>query len=63
MRSPEYQCDMKMCTKEGVVYGQCIEHAPESWLREVLDEEPPILDEEQSEKARERLQEEYDELE
>ena len=51
----EYQCDMPTCSNHGVVYGQCIECAPESWLREALEEDPPILDDEQQERVKAML--------
>jgi hypothetical protein len=52
----ELQCDHAMCTEEASVYAMCVEHAPKSWLREALNEDPPILDAEQREEARERLE-------
>lgn len=58
--APDYQCDHPMCTKEAAVYAMCVEHAPESWLREALEEDPPILDEDQREAVGERLASEYD---
>lgn len=51
-----YQCDHPACTIEGSVYGMCVEHAPPSWLRKVLDDEPDILTDEELEAARDQLE-------
>lgn len=38
-----YQCDFPGCTRDGVVYDQCVRHAPDSWIEDALEED--LIDE------------------
>ena len=51
----EIQCNDPFCTRDGIVYGMCPEHAPDSWLSRALEELD--FDEDQEREIRENLDE------
>lgn len=51
------ECNGPFCRREAVAYGQCLQCAPLSWVRQLLEEDRDLLDADQREEARERLEE------
>jgi len=51
------QCNEPNCARDGVVYGLCVEDAPPSWLNQALEYDQDLLTDEQTKKAKKRLDE------